>query len=98
MFEIRDGALAANGSAQVAAGAGSFGDALITGAATLWDCAGMLTVGKAGLGSVTISDGAAVTSEDAAIAQQESSFGNVAVRGVGSSWVIEGPSSPRGRG
>jgi T5SS/PEP-CTERM-associated repeat protein len=38
-------------------GAGSTGDVVITGAGSMWDCTGGVTVGQAGDGSVTVADG-----------------------------------------
>jgi T5SS/PEP-CTERM-associated repeat protein len=91
LLEISGGAAASNGTASIGAGSGAFGDAVVTGEGTVWDCDGTLTVGKGGFGSLLISDGAeVVTAADAIIALQLPSFGDVTVTGPGSSWTVLG--------
>jgi T5SS/PEP-CTERM-associated repeat protein len=89
-LDISGGATAANGDAIAGVGVGSFGQAAVSGAGTVWICAGDLTVGGSGVGGLIVSDGAQILSDSATIGQELASVGDVRVSGPGSAWAIAG--------
>lgn len=62
----------------------------ITGANSIWENSGDVTVGDAGFGVVQVLDGGRVESGDVVLGEQLDSYGKIVVDGIGSVWEITG--------
>jgi len=67
------------------------GTATVTGAGSMWNAAGTITIGYQGNGSATVSDGATVfTSKETYIAYIDGSRGSLTIDGANSTWTSTG--------
>jgi fibronectin-binding autotransporter adhesin len=88
---VQNGGSLNTGGTSIGSGTGSSGMALITGANTTWNNAGLFRVGHTGDGELHIEAGAQLTNGNhARIGKWSSSSGLVEVRGQGSAWFNDG--------
>ena len=74
--------------------AGSNGSVVVSGTGSSWTVGDRdrraLTIGKGGIGSVTVSNGASLISRSCGLGTSSGSSGTLEVRGAGSSWTCNG--------
>ena len=95
ILEVLNGALTIqnNGTVSLSVGAdigesvGSQGAATVTGAGSIWNNGGLLSIGTNGTGALTIANGGAVSNTNGFVAFATGSQGAVTVAGAGSSWI-----------
>jgi fibronectin-binding autotransporter adhesin len=90
IVESHKGTSATESSGILAYEAGASGTALIHGNGSQWIQDGVLNVGYAGQGQMTIENGGLVHSAMGVIARQTGSTGSVAISNPGSRWQIDG--------
>ncbi|TIX87227.1 autotransporter domain-containing protein [Rhizobium sp. P44RR-XXIV] len=90
-FDVTSGATASTGDATLGYGAGSTGNASISGSGTSWQINGDLIVGDNGTGTMAISTGATVSNDNATIGLGSSNgTSSLTVSGLGSQWTTSG--------
>lgn len=90
-FELTSGATAGTSDATLGYGAGSSGNASISGSGTSWLIDGDLIVGGNGTGVMVISTGATVTNNNATIGLgSANSTSSLTISGLGSQWTTNG--------
>ena len=80
------GAVENDGRGAIGVSAGAEGDAVVSGAGSVWDVNNELLVGWSGLGLLTVLDGGVVNSDTGIIAQGIGSVGDAVVSGAGAQW------------
>ncbi|MEP5367225.1 autotransporter domain-containing protein, partial [Parvibaculum sp.] len=69
---------------------GAASSVAITGENSLFDVSGLLDIGGAGTGELTVSDGGSVHSGSARVGLQSPKTGIVTITGTGSEWLVDG--------
>ena len=95
ILEVLNGALTIQNSgtvnlsvgADIGESVGSQGAATVTGAGSIWNNGGLLSIGTNGTGALTIANGGVVSNTNGFVAFATGSQGAVTVTGAGSSWI-----------